>query len=156
MNFGILLLLSGGLGPRTLGIHCLRRSKATGFDRAFPLRERGLRFCTMQTRPPGSILGHSVRRREDPRLITGAGRYVDDFNPEGCLHAAFVRSTLAHGELGAVDTSAAAAAPGVVAVLTGEDLQLPAVSPSRRCRPILLGRRLPRRVARFAVGPLPL
>ena len=40
----------------------------------------------MQTLTPGSILGHAVRRREDPRLITGAGRYVDDIRPDGCLH----------------------------------------------------------------------
>jgi len=79
----------------------------------------------MQTHAPGSILGHAVRRREDPRLLTGTGRYVDDFNPDGCLHAAFVRSAVAHAELGGIDTSAAAAAPGVVAVLTAEDLHLP-------------------------------
>src|SRR5262252_1181817 len=80
----------------------------------------------MQTLTPGSILGHAVRRREDPRLITGAGRYVDDIQTERCLHGAFVRSTLAHATIGAVDVSAAAAAPGVVAVLTAADLGLPA------------------------------
>ena len=108
----------------------------------------------MQTRPPGSILGHSVRRREDPRLITGAGRYVDDFNPEGCLHAAFVRSTLAHGELGAVDTSAAAAAPGVVAVLTGEDLQLPGVIAFPMVPPALARPPLARERVRFVGEPV--
>src|SRR5258708_23223505 len=79
----------------------------------------------MQTLTPGSILGHAVRRREDPRLVTGAGHYVDDLQPEGCLHIAFVRSTLAHAEIRSVDVQAAAAAPGVVAVLTGADLGLP-------------------------------
>jgi carbon-monoxide dehydrogenase large subunit len=80
----------------------------------------------MQTLTPGSILGHAVRRREDPRLITGTGRYVDDIQPERCLHVAFVRSTLAHAELRSIDVEAATAAPGVVAVLTAADLGLPA------------------------------
>ncbi len=79
----------------------------------------------MQTLTPGSILGHAVRRREDPRLITGAGRYVDDIQPDRCLHVAFVRSTLAHATIRTVDAGAAAAAPGVVAVLAAADLGLP-------------------------------
>ncbi len=79
----------------------------------------------MQTLTPGSILGHAVRRREDPRLITGMGRYVDDIQPEKCLHVTFVRSTLAHAAIRTVDVGAAAAAPGVVAVLTAADLGLP-------------------------------
>src|SRR2546430_15090585 len=79
----------------------------------------------MQTLTPGSILGHAVRRREDPRLVTGTGNYVDDMQPEGCLHIAFVRSTLAHAMIRSLDVEAAAAAPGVVAVLTGADLGLP-------------------------------
>src|SRR4029077_7643579 len=79
----------------------------------------------MQTLTPGSILGHAVRRREDPRLVTGAGHYVDDRQPERCLHVAFVRSTLAHATIRSVDLEAAKTAPGVVAVLTGADLSLP-------------------------------
>src|SRR5438067_1271550 len=79
----------------------------------------------MQTLTPGSILGHAVRRREDPRLVTGTGHYVDDMQSEGCLHIAFVRSTLAHARIRSLDVEAAAAAPGVVAVLTGADLGLP-------------------------------
>ena len=79
----------------------------------------------MQTLTPGSILGHAVRRREDPRLVTGTGNYVDDTQPEGCLHIAFVRSTLAHATIRSLDVEAAAAAPGVVAVLTAADLGLP-------------------------------
>jgi len=75
---------------------------------------------------PGSILGHAVPRREDPRLITGAGRYVDDLQQDQCLHLAFVRSALAHATIREVDVSAAAAAPGVVAVFTAADLGLPA------------------------------
>ena len=79
----------------------------------------------MQTLTPGSILGHAVRRREDPRLITGAGRYVDDIRPDGCLHVAFVRSALAHATIRSVEVASAAAAPGVVAVLKAADLGLP-------------------------------
>jgi carbon-monoxide dehydrogenase large subunit len=66
--------------------------------------------------------GTSVKRSEDPRILTGGGRYVDDVKLPGMLHAAFVRSPLAHGRVLAVDTSAATALPGVVAVLTGADL----------------------------------
>src|SRR5262249_54140777 len=79
----------------------------------------------MQTLTPGSILGHAVRRREDPRLITGTGRFVDDVQPDQCLHGAFVRSTLAHATIRSVEVGAAAAAPGVVGVLTAADLGLP-------------------------------
>jgi aerobic carbon-monoxide dehydrogenase large subunit len=67
--------------------------------------------------------GASVRRSEDPRILTGAGRYVDDVKLPGMLHAAFVRSPLAHARVLAVDVSAAQALPGVVAVLTGADLE---------------------------------
>src|ERR1700745_2819810 len=70
----------------------------------------------------GRYIGQSVRRREDPRLLTGRGRYVDDVIVPGMLHAAFVRSTVAHGQLRGVDTEAARALPGVVAVITAADL----------------------------------
>src|SRR3989475_3149636 len=80
----------------------------------------------MQTMTPGSILGHAVRRREDPRLVTGTGHFVDDIRPERCLHVAFVRSTLAHAKIRSLDLVEAARTPGVVAVLTGADLHLPA------------------------------
>src|ERR1017187_41824 len=66
--------------------------------------------------------GTSVKRSEDPRILTGSGRYVDDVKLPGMLHAAFVRSPLAHARVLAVDVTAAQALPGVVAVLTGADL----------------------------------
>ena len=66
--------------------------------------------------------GTSVKRSEDARILTGSGRYVDDVKLPGMLHAAFVRSPLAHGRVLAVDVTAAQALPGVVAVLTGTDL----------------------------------
>ena len=67
--------------------------------------------------------GASIKRSEDPRILTGAGRYIDDIKLPGMLHAAFVRSPLAHGRVLSVDVSAARALPGVVAALTGADLE---------------------------------
>ncbi|HEV2010263.1 MAG TPA: xanthine dehydrogenase family protein molybdopterin-binding subunit [Candidatus Limnocylindria bacterium] len=69
-------------------------------------------------------LGGAVKRREDPRLITGAGRYTDDMRPDACLHAVFVRSTMAHARITGTDRSAAAAMPGVVGVYVAADLGL--------------------------------
>jgi carbon-monoxide dehydrogenase large subunit len=63
-----------------------------------------------------------VRRVEDPRLLRGQGRYVDDFNPAGVLHGVVVRSPYAAATLGAIDADAARAMPGVRAVYTGADL----------------------------------
>jgi len=67
-------------------------------------------------------IGAAVRRKEDRRFITGAGRYTDDINRPGQLYAYIVRSPLAHARVRQVDTSAALEAPGVVAVLTGSDM----------------------------------
>jgi aerobic carbon-monoxide dehydrogenase large subunit len=67
--------------------------------------------------------GASIKRSEDPRILTGGGCYVDDVRLPGMLHAAFVRSPLAHATVLAVDVSAARALPGVVAVLTGADVE---------------------------------
>src|ERR1700754_4885633 len=74
----------------------------------------------------GSILGTSVRRVEDLQLITGASTYVGNLALDGVLHAAFVRSPLAHARILGIDTAEAKAAPGVVAVFTAADLGLPA------------------------------
>jgi len=67
--------------------------------------------------------GASIRRSEDPRILTGAGRYVDDIKLPGMLHAAFVRSPLAHARVLSVDVSAARELPGVAAALTGADIE---------------------------------
>jgi aerobic carbon-monoxide dehydrogenase large subunit len=67
--------------------------------------------------------GASIKRSEDPRILTGAGRYVDDIKLPGMLHAAFVRSPLAHARVLSVDVSAARELPGVAAVLTGAELE---------------------------------
>jgi aerobic carbon-monoxide dehydrogenase large subunit len=67
--------------------------------------------------------GASIKRSEDPHILTGAGRYVDDIKLPGMLHASFVRSPLAHARVLSVDVEPARALPGVVAVLTGADLE---------------------------------
>ena len=70
----------------------------------------------------GSILGNRVRRTEDPELLTKGGTYVYDLGIEGVLHAVFVRSIVPHALVAGIDTSEAAAAPGVAAVLRAADL----------------------------------
>jgi carbon-monoxide dehydrogenase large subunit len=71
-----------------------------------------------------ALVGSSVRRQEDARILTGHGRYVGDLNRRGLLHACFVRASVAHARIIAIDTAAASAYPGVLAVITGADLQL--------------------------------
>jgi carbon-monoxide dehydrogenase large subunit len=71
---------------------------------------------------PGGLIGRSVRRVEDPVLVTGKGSYVDDIQLPGMLHMAFLRSPYPHAKIISIDTSAAQAMPGVVAVVTGDDL----------------------------------
>lgn len=72
----------------------------------------------------GQLVGRSVSRREDPRLLTGRGRFVDDIALPGMLHAQFVRSTVAHGEITSVDLTAVRDVPGVVAAFAADDLDL--------------------------------
>jgi len=74
------------------------------------------------THTAGRFVGQSVRRKEDPRLVSGHGRYVDDVVVPGMLHAAFVRSDLARGRLARLDVTEARALPGVHAVLTAAEL----------------------------------
>ncbi|MGH3187727.1 MAG: xanthine dehydrogenase family protein molybdopterin-binding subunit, partial [Streptosporangiaceae bacterium] len=73
--------------------------------------------------------GRSVPRREDDRLLRGAGRYVDDIDIDGQLHAAFVRSPIPHGLIRSVDTAAARAMPGVVTVAVLTDFGAPKPMP---------------------------
>ena len=74
-------------------------------------------------------IGASVRRKEDQRFLLGKGRYTDDINVAGQTHAYFLRSPHAHAIIEGIDTSAATAAPGVVAVLTGADLAADGIGP---------------------------
>jgi carbon-monoxide dehydrogenase large subunit len=74
---------------------------------------------SVQARPHGGI-GESIKRKEDARFLRGKGNYLDDFEMPGMLHMAILRSPHAHARIRSVDTSAASAVPGVVAVVTGE------------------------------------
>ncbi|HEY5035231.1 MAG TPA: xanthine dehydrogenase family protein molybdopterin-binding subunit [Candidatus Dormibacteraeota bacterium] len=79
-----------------------------------------------------SALHGVVRRREDPRLVTGAGKYTDDVQPPGCLHAVFVRSPHAHARIASVDVSVALSLPGVVGVFQASDLAFASETPRPR------------------------
>ena len=71
---------------------------------------------------PRRWLGKSLNRVEDPRFLRGQGRYLDDIQLPGMLHAAVVRSPHAHARVVSIDTSKAEALPGVVRVVTGKDV----------------------------------
>src|SRR6188508_1227205 len=68
------------------------------------------------------VLGERIKRVEDPRFITGAGNYVDDIKLASMAHMAILRSPYAHANIRSVDTTAAKAMPGVVAVFVGADI----------------------------------
>ena len=67
------------------------------------------------------VFGSSIRRREDPRLLSGTGIYTDDVSLPGMVHAVFLRSPHAHARITGLDTSKAATAPGVLGVFTAKD-----------------------------------
>ncbi|HEY0576685.1 MAG TPA: xanthine dehydrogenase family protein molybdopterin-binding subunit [Pseudonocardia sp.] len=75
-------------------------------------------------RRDGSWVGASVPRKEDPRLLAGRGRFVDDLTLPGMLHAQFVRASVAHARITGIDLSQVRTVPGVVAAFTAEDLGL--------------------------------
>jgi carbon-monoxide dehydrogenase large subunit len=74
-------------------------------------------------------VGQALRRKEDPRMITGKGRYVDDMVVPGMLYMAVVRSQFGHARINSIDASGALALPGIHGVFTGEDLDIPAALP---------------------------
>src|SRR3977135_2618791 len=76
-------------------------------------------------------IGAPLRRVEDRRFLTGRGRFVAATGTPGALHSALVRSPHAHARICKIDTSAAAGAPGVVAVFTGADMAADGVLPMR-------------------------
>ena len=88
-------------------------------DEAQPSREANPRFGSAQ---PAS-------RLEDATLVSGEGRFTDDIPATGQAHAAFVRSTIAHGDIRAIEASAATGMPGVIAVITGQDLVAAEIGP---------------------------
>jgi carbon-monoxide dehydrogenase large subunit len=69
------------------------------------------------------VFGSGIRRREDPRLLTGTARYTADFSLPGMVHAAVLRSVHGHARIRRLDISGARQAPGVVAVFTGKDTE---------------------------------
>lgn len=76
----------------------------------------------MSSSPTGRLVGTRVKRKEDVRILTGQGRYIDDVNHRGLLSAYFVRSVVPHGRITSIDVETARAVPGVVAVYTGADM----------------------------------
>jgi aerobic carbon-monoxide dehydrogenase large subunit len=83
----------------------------------------------------GAWVGRPLKRREDHRLLTGSGRYVDDISPQGCAHVVLLRSPHAHARIARLDVEAARRAPGVVAVVTGEDVKHLQPMPVNRIMP---------------------
>ena len=90
-----------------------------------------------ETRP--GKLGTSMRRLEDPRLVTGAGNYVDDLRPDRLAHVAFIRSTEPHALIDSIDTEEALRMPGVLGVFTAAELELTAPMPNPYPHPALIG-----------------
>ena len=68
--------------------------------------------------PEQSVIGASIRRKEDYRFLTGSGQYTDDVNPPNHTHAYFLRSPHAHAKIRKIDTAKAKGMPGVVAIFT--------------------------------------
>src|SRR5499433_2285886 len=79
-------------------------------------------MTTPKTSPEVGGMGHSVKRKEDPRFIRGQGNYVDDIQLPGMLHMDIVRSPYAHAKITKIDSTAALKVPGVLAVITGKTL----------------------------------
>ena len=82
-----------------------------------------------QERPPSNGIGQPVRRKEDARLVVGAGRYSDDVGFPDQLHAVMARTHHAHARIVNIDTSAAREVAGVVCVLTGIDVEADGLQP---------------------------
>ena len=73
-------------------------------------------------RTVNSLIGSAIERLEDLRFLRGRGQYVDDLARKDMLHAAFLRSSVAHGRIRSIDVSAARALPGVHSVITAKDI----------------------------------
>src|ERR1043166_5557735 len=95
-----------------------------------------------------SLIGASIRRVEDPILVSGKGCYVDDIEIPGMLHMVVLRSHYPHAKILSINTDSAKAMPGVVIVVTGQDVQL-----SIPAAPMVAGQKIPPHpiVARDAV-----
>src|SRR5215471_5454298 len=78
---------------------------------------------------PYRFIGKPLPRKEDERLVTGKGRFTDDFNLDGQVHAAMVRSPQPHARIVAIDVAAAKAMPGVLGIFTGADCAADGLAP---------------------------
>ena len=87
-------------------------------------------------RTVNSLIGSPIERLEDLRFLRGRGEYVDDLARDGVLHAAILRSSIAHGRLRSVDVSAARALPGVHAIITARDIGTPVPRVPMRLQPL--------------------
>src|SRR5579875_2691607 len=124
-----------GEGGGGLGRPSLRRREGPARHEPSPLVGGGQKMP--QELGGTRYVGAAIRRKEDPRLITGRGRYVADIRQPGCLEVAFLRSPHAHARLLAVNVSPALAVPGVVAAFSGRDLARLAPDLVRRPMPAL-------------------
>jgi carbon-monoxide dehydrogenase large subunit len=104
---------------------------------------------TITTIGAGTFVGKPVRRVEDEHLLRGAGTYIDNLVFEDVLHLAFVRSPIAHARLEGIDTAAARAMPGVVAVYTGADLGVTPFAALMQVNPLVTRPPLATDVVRF-------
>ncbi|OLE36587.1 MAG: carbon monoxide dehydrogenase [Candidatus Rokubacteria bacterium 13_1_20CM_2_70_7] len=95
----------------------------------------------MATATQERLFGKAIKRREDPRFITGRGQYVDDVKLPGLTYAAFVRSPHAHARLQGINTAKAKGLPGVIAIYTGKDVPVGALP----CGWMLPGIKVPQR-----------
>ena len=86
---------------------------------------------------PGKFgVGQPVSRKEDPRLVTGRGRYTDDIDLEGQTYAVFLRSPVAHGLVRRLDVEACKASPGVLTIITADDLEQAGYGPFKNALPL--------------------
>src|SRR5512144_2398924 len=97
-----------------------------------PPRKRSLKRCANPWRKAPcrkedamstKMIGAAIKRKEDPRLITGEAKYLDDVQLTGLVYAAILRSPYAHAKIKRINTKKAEKHPGVVAVFTGEDFK---------------------------------
>ena len=104
---------------QSLPLHRLHLDRRGGARRARGLQEAGAM--------KNAFIGSAIERREDLRFLRGRGEYVDDLAPDGLLYAVILRSSVAHGRIVSIDTTAALKIPGVHAVITAKDM--PAAPP---------------------------
>jgi aerobic carbon-monoxide dehydrogenase large subunit len=103
---------------------------------------------------PPSFFGTPHLRSEDPRFLRGEGRYLENIPVEGALRAVFVRSIMAHSRVNGLDLEEARAMPGVAAIFTAQDLDLPPQPPSGNVHGPMAREILARDVVRFVGEPM--